>query len=309
MALTLDMLAAFVKVADSLSLSAAAAELGVAKSVVSKRIAQLETVLGATLLNRTTRRVALTRAGEVYLVRARQALAAMRHAEEELRTLRTELSGLIRVTAPVSWGQRVMGRLLPQFLALHPGLEAELVLEDRLMDLAQERIDLGLRMTATPSLDLVSLPLARLDWVICAAQSYLDTTSVPKQPEDLAAHPCMAYWRTSRETAWQMSGHGRSATVRVHSRFRANNPEAACYAALSGLGIALLPRYVCEAELAAGQLLPLLPGWTPVTEFGDRITAVALPDRIRFTRVQALLAFLRGRLQPPPGPKGSGRFA
>lgn len=300
MTISTGMLEAFAKTADTLSVSLAAAELGVAKGVVSKRIRHLETVLGAVLFTRTTRRLALTPAGDLYLGHARAALASLSEADEALRSLRANVGGLIRITASMSWGQRVLARLLPEFIAAHPGVEIELLLDDRLMDLAHERIDLALRMTASPSLDLVSIPLAPLDWVICASPAYLARAAPPRRPADLVAHPCMAYWRVARNASWHLERGGRQLAVRVHSPFRANNPEVTCAAALGGLGIALLPGFVCAAEIADGRLVRLLEGWTPVTEFGTAITAAALPDRIRFSRNQALLRFLRARLGAPP---------
>lgn len=301
MPLSTDMLAAFVRVAEHLSISAAARELGVAKSVVSKRLVQLEAAVGATLLTRSTRHVSLTPAGAVYLEFARQALDAVRRADEELRTLRADLTGLIRVTAPVSWGHRVVGRLLPAFLAQHPGLEIELLLDDRLMDLAHERIDIALRMSAVQSPDLVSMPLTRLDWVICAAPAYLATAAPPTEPEALMQHPCLNYWRASRHDRWELMSAGRIVAVQVRSRYRANHPEAVADAAVAGLGIALLPLYFVEREIAEGTLVRLLPEWSARTDFGDAVAAVALPDRIRFAKNQALLRFLRARLQPPGG--------
>ena len=302
MNLSTDMLAAFLCVADHLSVSAAARELGLGKSVVSKRLAQLEAAVGAPLLARSTRRVSLTPAGLVYCDHARQALAAVRKAEEELRTLRADLTGLIRVTAPVSWGQRVVGRLLPAFLARHPGLEIELQLDDRPLDLARERIDLALRMTAAPPQDLVAVPLTRLDWLLCAAPAYLAGAAPPSEPEQLPAHPCLTYWRTSRNDRWDLVAGTRTVTVQVGSRYRANHPEAVADAAVAGLGIALLPRYFVDRELAAGSLVRLLPDWTARTEFGDAVTALLPPDRARFARNQALLRFLRARLRAPAAP-------
>lgn len=296
MNISTDMLEAFAKTAETLSVSLAAAELGVAKGVVSKRIRHLETVLGAPLFTRTTRRLALTPAGDLYVDHARTALATLAGADEELRSLRADVAGLIRVTASMSWGQRVLARLLPDFIEAHPGVEVELLLDDRMMDLAQERIDLALRMTASPSLDLVSIPVAPLSWTICAAPAYLAAASVPRRPADLADHPCMAYWRVARNATWHLERNGRQVSVRVRSRLRANNPEVTCEAALSGLGIALLPGFVCDAAITGGGLVRLLDGWTPVTEFGDTVTVVSLPDRIRFSRNKALLGFLRNRL-------------
>lgn len=292
------LLQTFVQAADRLSLSEAGRDLGVAKSVVSKRLGQLEAECGAMLLVRTTRRVALTPAGAVYLEHARQAIAAMRRAREEVQDLRAELSGLIRVTAPVAWGQRVLGRILPVFLAQHKAVEIDLLLEDRLIDLAQERIDLGLRMTAQAPPDLVAIPLARLDWVICASPAYLAAAGEPEEPAALAGHACLNYWRHMRHNRWDLARGASIVTVQVASRYRANHPEAVADAAVAGLGIALLPAYFVAPELADGRLVRVLPDWTARTEFGDAVTAVALPDRVRFARTQALLGFLRAQLRP-----------
>ena len=287
------MLDAFVKVAAHLSVSAAARELGISKSVVSKRVAQLEQAVRATLFSRSTRRIALTPAGEAYLDFARSALRAVADADERLRDLRQELSGQIRLTAPVSWGQQVLARQLPAFLARHPAIEIELQLSDRLMDIAYERIDLALRMTSSAAPDLVATPVARLDWVICAAPAHLAQAGAPGTPAALVDHPCMSYWRESSDDAWQLRRGDELQTVRVQGRYHANNPEAVADAALAGLGVALLPTYVCSDDLANGRLLRLLPDWTPVTKFGSRITAVAAPDRLRLLRNRALLAYLQ----------------
>ncbi len=296
MTISTDMLIAFVKVADHASVSDAARDLGVSKSVVSKRVSQLESAINATLLSRNTRKVALTTAGEIYLDFARTALSAVNGADERLRRLRAELTGQIRLTAPISWGQRVLAQLIPPFLAQHPAIEIELLLEDRIMDIAYERVDIALRMTASPAQDLVSIPLARLDWVVCAAPNYLASAGAPEAPAQLAQHPCMSYWRVMSDNSWQFTAQDKTATVRVRNRFRANNPESVACAALAGLGIALLPLYVCEADLASGRLVRILPQWTPVTRFGNQITAVVAPDRIRFSRNHSFINFLKQRL-------------
>ncbi|MEO8037952.1 MAG: LysR family transcriptional regulator [Betaproteobacteria bacterium] len=296
MSISTDMLDAFVKVATHLSVSAAAAELGVGKGVVSKRVAQLERSVKATLFSRSTRRVALTPAGEIYLDFARSALGAVRSADEQLLSLCSNLSGRIRLTAPVSWGQRVLAKSLPGFLATHPGIEIELLLEDRIMDLAYERVDIALRFTAAHAHDLVAIPVASIAWAVVAAPDYLAASGIPLDPSDLGARPCMCYWREMADEDWNFVRGERSATIRVRSRFRANNPEAVADAALSGLGIALLPKYVCEPELASGRLVSILSDWSPVTRFGNQITAVAAPDRMRFSRNQSLLTYLKQSL-------------
>ncbi len=296
MALSTDMLSAFVKVAELASVSAAAAELDVGKSVISKRIAQLEAAVKATLFSRTTRKVALTPAGEAYLDFARRALFEVSSAEERLRDLRVELTGQIRLTAPVSWGQRVLARRLPEFLRVHPAIEIELQLADRMMDLARERIDIALRWTNAPTPGLAAHPVAQVEWFIVAAPSYLAAAGLPLAPKDLAAHTCMSYWRESSDDAWTLRLGAQDEQVQVRGRYHCNNAETVAEAALAGLGIALLPGYLCSAPLAEGRLVRVLPAWTPHTRFGTRIIAVAAPESMRFKRNQVLLGFLRQQL-------------
>lgn len=297
MSISFDMLTAFVKVAEHASVSAAATSIGTGKSVVSKRIAQLEAAVASTLFSRNTRKVALTTAGEAYLGYARRAIEEMSAADESLRALRSDLSGQIRITACVSWGQRVLAKKLPEFLRLHPGIQIELLLADRMMDIAYERVDLALRWTALESSDFSTCPIARIEWVVVAAPVYLATAGTPTAPNELGAHHCLSYWRESSDDTWAFVLDGKADEVHVRSRYHANNPEAVADAALAGLGIALLPGYLCEAEIKQGTLVPLLSAWTPRTKFGFGISAVVTPERMRLKRNQALLAFLRERLE------------
>lgn len=291
-----DMLAAFLKVADAASVSRAAVELGVGKSLVSKRVAQLEERIGATLFSRSTRKVALTPAGEAYAEFARRALAELSSGDERLRALRSELTGRIRLTATVAWGQRVLARVLPEFLRLHPAIEIDLQLADRLLDVAFERIDIALRWSATPPQGLSAAPVAVVGWALVAAPAYLATAGTPLAPADLAEHSCLCYWREASDDQWLLAAAGRVEPVRVRSRYHVDNPEAVTEAAVAGLGIAMLPDFLCEDSLADGRLLRVLPGWAPQTKFGTLISAVATPERMRLPRNQVLLAFLRQQL-------------
>lgn len=296
MAISTDMLAAFVKVAETLSVSAAAAELGVGKSVVSKRVAQLEGAVRATLFARSTRRVALTPAGEAYLAFARRALVEVQAAEERLRDLRAELTGQIRLTAPVSWGQRVLAKRLPEFLRQHPAIELDLRLADRVMDVAYERIDVALRWSSAAPPDLAAVPVASVEWLLAAEPAYLARAGTPAAPADLAGHHCLCYWRESSDDAWTLVRGTQCERVQVRGRYHVDNPEAVADAALAGLGVALLPGYLCDEALAGGRLVRVLPGWTPQTKFGTRITALATPERLRLARNRALVDFLRRQL-------------
>jgi DNA-binding transcriptional LysR family regulator len=296
MVITTDMLAAFVKVAQTLNVSVAATELGVGKGLVSKRVAQLEALVGATLFSRSTRRVSLTPAGEAYLDGARRALAEMAAAHERVRDLRAQLTGDIRMTAPVSWGQRVLAARLPEFLRAHPGIGIELKLADRVMDLGRERIDVALRWSnAPPSAGLASAPVGEVAWLLAASPTWLEAAGWPREPEDLALHPGLCYWRENADNQWRLApaDGGARRQVRVAGRYHVDNPEAVAEAALAGLGIAMLPDYLCTAALREGRLVRVLPDWTPVTKFGTRITAVGAPERMGLARVRALLRFLR----------------
>jgi DNA-binding transcriptional LysR family regulator len=299
MAVSSDMLAAFVKVAESTSVSRAALELGLGKSVVSKRVAQLESQVGATLFARSTRRIALTPAGEAYAEFARRALAEMGAGEERLRALRSELTGRIRVSATVSWGQRVLARKLTEFLRLHPAIELELQLADRLVDVAYERVDIALRWSATPPQGLVCEPVTVVGWLMVAAPSYLASAGTPAEPADLAAHSCLCYWREASDDLWHLASAGQMVKVAARGRYHVDNPEAVADAALAGLGVAMLPDFLCQDALADGRLLRVLPAWTPQTRFGSLISAVATAERMRLLRNQVLVGFLKQQLGPP----------
>ena len=303
MPLSTDMLEAFVKVAERLSVSAAAADLDLGKAVVSKRVAQLESRVKATLFSRSTRKIALTPAGEAYLEFARRALLEVATGDECLRALRTDLSGRIRVSATVSWGQRVLALHLPEFLRMHPGLELQLSLSDRLVDLAVERTDLAFRWTAlAPPPGLVAEPAASVGWLIVAAPAYLAAAGTPRTPADLAAHECLSYWRASSDDTWLLAdARGQRQAVSVGARFHANDVEAVTAAAHAGLGLALLPAYLCEAALAHGQLVQVLARWTPITRYGTQVMLLATPERLRIARIRALATFMLQRLGGPSG--------
>jgi DNA-binding transcriptional LysR family regulator len=298
MALSTDMLEAFVKVAERLSVSTAAADLDLGKAVVSKRVAQLEARLKATLFSRSTRKIALTPAGEAYLDFARRALQEVGAAEERLRDLRSELSGRIRISATVSWGQRVLALHLPEFLRLHPAVELELNLSDRFVDLAVDRTDLAFRWSAAaPPPGLVAEPAASVRWWIVAAPAYLGAHGAPRTPANLASHEVMSYWRETSDDAWTLAdARGRRQTVRVRARFHANDVESVTAATHAGLGIALLPGYLCEAAVAEARLVQVLPRWTPLTRYGTQVTLLATPERLRIARIRALASFVQQRL-------------
>lgn len=289
-----DMLLAFVKVAENLSVSKTATALTVGKSVISKRIAQLESHLGATLFSRSTRQVALTSAGEAYLEHAKKALLAMSAGEEMLTALRSDLNGKIRVTAPVSWGQRILSKKIPEFLRIHPGVELELILSDRLMDLAHERIDVAFRWsTSQENKELYMKTVAIIDWMLVCAPQYIALHGEPMRPDELENHSCLFYWKNTSDDWWVLELGSEVKRVKVKSRYHVDNPEAVLEACIQGLGVGLLPAYLCKDAVLDGTLLRVLPGWMPRTRFGNQITAVTPPDRMRVYRNKVFIEFVQ----------------
>jgi len=288
-----DMLVAFAKVAENLSVSQAAMELSVGKSVVSKRIAQLEAHLGATLFSRSTRHIALTAAGETYLEHAKKAMLALNAGEEMLTALRSDLRGRIRVTAPVSWGQRVLCKKMPEFLRMHPGIELELVLSDRMMDLAYERMDLAFRWSSVQdNKELYMKTVATTEWNLVCAPPYIAAHGEPVSVQDLERHLCLFYWREPSDDWWVLAFADAVSRVRVSGRYHVDSPDAVLEACMQGLGIALLPDYLCAEALQDQRLLKVLPQWTPRTRFGNQITLMAPPDRMRVLRNKVFSDFV-----------------
>lgn len=288
-----DMLVAFAKVAENRSVSKAAMALSVGKSVVSKRIAQLETHLGVTLFSRSTRHIALTAAGETYLEHAKKALLELSAGEEMLTALRSDLRGRIRVTAPVSWGQRILCKKLPEFLRMHPGIELELVLSDRMMDLAYERMDVAFRWSsAQENKELFMKTVMGIEWLLVCAPHYIAAHGEPASPQTLEAHSCLFYWREPSDDWWVLKSGDALSRVRVSGRYHVDSPDAVLEACMQGLGIALLPDYLCADALQDQRLVKVLPMWVPQTRFGNQVTLMAPPDRMRVQRNKVFIDFV-----------------
>jgi DNA-binding transcriptional LysR family regulator len=277
--------------------------LDVAKGLISKRIAQLEERLETTLFSRSTRKVALTPAGETYVDYAKRALAEVSDGMERVRSLRTELNGTLRLTAPVSWGQRVLAKHLPEFLKMHPSLEIDLMLNDRMMDMAPERIDVALRWSSHSNKERQGTPLTEIKWFLTAAPAYIAQYGLPAEPVELNDHACLYYRRDSTDDHWTLqnklaANQSTPSTVEVNvsGRYRVDNPEAVLESATAGMGIALLPDYLCVQAIEKGNLVKVLSSWTPLTKFGTHIVALCPPDRKKISRNQTLIDYLQRAL-------------
>jgi DNA-binding transcriptional LysR family regulator len=204
------------------------------------------------------------------------------------------------LTAPVSWGQRVLAKHLPEFLKMHPSLEIDLMLNDRMMDMATERIDVALRWSSHLHHERHGTPLTEIKWFLTAAPAYIAQHGLPAEPVELNDHACLYYRRDNTDDHWTLQNKlaakqstPSSVEVNVSGRYRVDNPEAVLESATAGMGIALLPDYLCVQAIEKGNLVKVLTPWTPLTKFGTHIVALCPPDRKKISRNQALIDYLQ----------------
>ena len=295
-----DDMGVFVQVVDAGSFSSAARRLGVAKSVVSRRVSALEARLEGSLFNRTTRRLSLTEVGQVYYDRARRILDDVAEAEDAARSLQGELVGRLRLAAPMSFAHQHLSPAIAAFLVEHPRLEIELDLNDRQVDLVNEGFDLAVRIGTLQDSSMIARLLAPCHRVVCASPAYLATHGEPRTLEDLEAphHRCLVYsnrpvveqWRFRVGDSWQVA---RVATQRL----MANNGQALRDAAIEGLGLAVLPTFIASEPMVRGSLKAVLRGYQLAE---PSIYAVWPPGRQLSTKARALVEALSRRFGPSP---------
>ena len=259
----LDAVRVFVAVAELRSFRGAAQALRIPRSTVSRRLATLETALETRLLQRTTRQVSLTDAGEAFLAQVRPALAALADAGRAVLDAGSEPRGLLRVTATVSMAEHVGGLLL-ELVARHPQLRLELDFTDRQVDLVAEGYDIAIRSGALADSSLIARPLGPRVSGYYASPAYLKRRGHPKVPRDLALHDCIVFSGTSRGERWRFQHRRRAEEVTVRRRIVANSVAVVRAAALAGHGIAWMPGPYVSAEVARGKLVPVLAAyWLP----------------------------------------------
>jgi len=250
---------AFVTVAEQGSFVAASDRLELSRAMVTKLVSALEGRLGVRLMHRTTRRLSLTTEGESYLAEASVLLSELDELDARLSQGAERPAGRLRVTAPVSFGQRFLGEAVTRFNGLFPHIEVELSLNDRRVDLVEEGYDLALRITRLSDSSLVARRLVGVSDVICAAPEYLRVHGTPEHPNDLADHNCLIYTLTDQTGSWSYrEADGTEGRVRVHGTLRANNGDILVDAAEHGLGITLQPRFLLQRALAQGSLVQIL---------------------------------------------------
>ncbi|QGZ41144.1 DNA-binding transcriptional LysR family regulator [Pseudoduganella flava] len=245
------------------SFTAAGDALGISHTVVSRQVRQLENHLGAQLLNRTTRRFALTDAGRDYYEACRQILDALDDADRAVGRHQAQPTGTLRINAPMAFGTLELAQWLPRFAARYPQLHVDLVCNDRIVDLIEEGFDVALRLTRDlPDSTLVARRLADSAVVLVASPDYLRRHGTPALPDDLVRHNCLCYTLDERPFEWTfVQPDGTTRAVQVRGTLQANTGVALRSAAVAGLGIAASASFIVDEYLRRGELVPLLPGY------------------------------------------------
>ncbi|HEJ7890299.1 TPA: LysR family transcriptional regulator [Serratia liquefaciens] len=289
----LTSMAVFVRVVEKGSFVAAAEEMAISPTMVGKHIRALEQRLNAPLLNRTTRRQGLTEAGRVFYERCRRLLADADAAEASARALLSSPSGLLRISAPVTFGNRVLTPILTEFLQRHPEVEAEVVLSDRKVDLIEEGYEAAFRIGPVADDGLVARALPDYRMTLAASPDYLAQHGEPTRPEQLSTHCCFGFSQWDGNHIWRLLGPPGEISVPVRPRLRMDSGEGVRRAALADFGIALHATLLLDEDIAAGRLVRVLPEYSPLPR---PMHLVYLPERRQSAKLEAFIALTVARL-------------
>lgn len=293
----LEAMNAFVKVVALGSYAEAGRALGLTRSAVSKAVMELEQLLGARLLDRTTRRVSATEAGLAYYESCADILARVEEIERQVSRLHDEPKGVLKINAPMSFGALYLGPLVGEFMSTHTDLKIELTLNDRFIDPIEEGVDVTVRIGILADSSLIARRLAPARRVLVAAPGYLKKFGAPRGPDDLMQHRCLNYGHTTTLQRWRLTKDGQTINLAINSVLCSNNGDVLRAAALAGQGITKLPTFLVGPDIKVGRLKVVLPDYPP-TDLG--IFAVYAPNRYLAAKTRLLIDFLAFRFGDRP---------
>lgn len=286
-------MALFVEVVKAKGFRGAAEAVGIPNSTLSRRISSLEKTIGLRLLHRTTRKIELTEAGQIYFERCKRIVDEARLAHEQLGEMLEQPSGVLRVSLPVDFAVTYLAPLIAEFAGLYPGISFDFDLTPRRVDLVSEPFDVAIRMGESENSQLIARPLASLTPYLYASPGYLERSGRPNGPADLERHECMSVIKGS---SWTLRHGKQTYTVPISSRFSINSVGMIRRLATLDMGIILMPQEIVADELLAGALLPIMPGW-----HGSPMPVYAMTEtRLLPAKTQRFLEFLRKRLGTEP---------
>jgi DNA-binding transcriptional LysR family regulator len=293
----LEAMNAFVKVVALGSYAEAGRALGITRSAVSKAVMELEELLGARLLDRTTRRVSATEAGLAYYESCVDIIARVEETEMQVSRLHDEPRGVLRINGPMSFGALYLGPAITEFMAAYPDLKIELTLNDRFIDPLEEGVDVTVRIGALQDSSLIARRLSPARRVLVAAPAYVARFGAPTAPEDLAQHRCLVYGHTTTLQRWELTRDGLTVHATVNSVLCSNNGDVLRAAAVGGQGVTALPTFLVGPDIKARRLRVVLADYAP-TALG--IYALYAPNRYLAAKTRLLIDFLAARFGDKP---------
>ena len=279
----------FAGVVEAGSFVGASNALEISKPAVSRYVADLETRLGVRLLHRTTRKLSLTEEGEVFYSRCKELLGNIEEAEAEITSRSGQASGLLKVSAPVSFGLLHLAPLWADFMARHSNVTLDVTLSDRMVDLVEEGFDLAVRIARLPSSSLISRKLSSTRIVLCASPDYLKAHGTPRHPTELAGHRVVAYSLLTAGEAWEFDGPDGRVSVKVEPTMRTNSGDTCRAVALRHQGVIRQPTFLIGDDLLSGALVEIMPEYR-ASEFG--IYAVYPTRKHVLPKVRLLIDYL-----------------
>lgn len=280
---------AFVQVFEAGGFSAAAREYGRSKALLSKYVTDLEDYLGVRLMNRTTRKLSLTEAGEAYYREVVELLQQLDELDATIADQTAEPRGLLRISAPRNFGETTLAPAIYAFLNAYPKVSLDLRLEDRYVDLVDEGLDLALRISTLADSSLIARKIADMHVVAGGAPALIEQHGLPAHPDALRHLPCIIDVNLQGQSNWRFTEGGKTISVPVSGRVRVNSPLAARQAGAMGLGFVVLPSYLAEPLVASGELVPILQEFMPT---GQTLQAVYPHRRHLAGKVRALIDHL-----------------
>ena len=291
-------LQAFVRVAETASISQAAQRLNIAKSAVSRRISELEHRLGIQLFYRTTRHISLTDSGSIFYQSALRILTDLNEAELAVSQQHGAIAGHLKIAAPLSFGLRHLGPAINDFLAIHPQLQFDMDFNDRQVDIMQEGFDLAIRIATLPDSSYIARRIAPIHQVVCASSSYLKKFGTPTLPTELQHHQCLVYSNSVNPMLWRYQDiEGRQFNVKINAILKANNGDFLRDAAINGKGIVCLPTFIVNDAIEQKDLQPL---FTSYRWPGSDAFALYPPTQHVSKRVTVFIEFLIKRFKDKP---------
>jgi DNA-binding transcriptional LysR family regulator len=284
----------FVSVVQNGSLSAAGRQLGLSPASVSRHISALEENLGSRLLNRTSRKLTVTEAGEIYFRKVEQILQQVSEANDSVAQLQSVPRGTLRVHSRMLVGHKFIVPALPSFLEQYPDIRVDLLMSNHAVDLVEQDIDVDIRIGKLVDSALVARKLTHSDRVVCASPAYIERAPPLKSPSDLAAHNCLTYRLNLGKSTWRFRDpDGAITEIPATGSFQSDNGQAVLHLALAGMGVALMPDWAIRSEVAAGRLRILFPKYqVSYIEFENGVYAVYQKTRHRSTKVRVFVEFL-----------------